>query len=124
MQSTIKKSVLGALAGVSLILATGVAGATESTFCPDEFTSLTAEIQAGDFTNERDQDGLLGKTESAVLKSNLLKVTDALKNLADIQAKVLTLSTAAKPKLGAEAANAIFNAAGAAATCVGAIAVQ
>ena len=123
MKSMIVKSLAGVLSGAALMLVAVSASATESNFCPAQFTELRAAINEGDFANPaKDQVGLLGKTESAVLKSNSLKVTDALKNLGEIQNKSQTLAT--QKKLDQASANEIYNAAGLAAACVGAISVQ
>ena len=81
--------------------------------CADDFLNLNGEIKlwsdqtAGGFTNKKDQDGLLCKTDSAVLKVAAQKYDDALVNLSEIDSKVQTLAGAAKPKLSREAAERI-----------------
>ena len=121
MKSTLAKTVRCALVGFSSILAAGAANATDSNFCGTDFMNLRATIFEGEFVNAVDQTNLLGKTESAVVKSNNLKITDALKNLSEIQNKVIALTNAPKPKLDQAAANLIYSEAAKTATCVRAV---
>ena len=124
---TIKRVVpMVAACALSLAALTGSAarpdpadcGTEQPVLCADFFDALNMAISSGGFTNEKDQDGLLCKTDSAVVKVGVQKYDDALVNLSEIDSKVQTLADAAKPKLSREAADNISAAARATADCI------
>jgi len=76
-------------------------------YCNAELQNLCGTIENGDFTNDRDRFNLIGKVIEAANKINSNKFADADQKLDDIQMKVDALAGAAKPKLGADSADAI-----------------
>lgn len=94
MQSIIKKSVLGALAGAALMAVAGLASAactpasdTVAYNCALEYSALNQAILDANIS-PRDEASLLAKCDDSILKANRFKLDDSAQKLNDIVAKV------------------------------------
>lgn len=91
MNSIVMKSVLGALAGASLMFAVGAASATTIPECQAQIAALgekTADATFVGRNSEKDEAGLLQKLSDASLKLGLGKFADASKKVTQYRDKV------------------------------------
>lgn len=100
MTKLIRKCRIPVLVAAAL-LATSAGAATVSECITDVQIAKNDINTATTFLNVKDQVGLSGKADSAMQKLDMAKLADASQVLADMAAKVTTLVSAAKPKLGA-----------------------
>ncbi|HEX4944881.1 MAG TPA: hypothetical protein VFV55_11050 [Usitatibacteraceae bacterium] len=101
------------------LLAAGTVSAATVSECVGDVSVAKADITAATtFVNAKDQTGLAGKADSAMQKLDKGKFADASLILADMAAKVTSLVSATKPKLGAEDGALISADIGVASTCV------
>ncbi|MGE5094507.1 MAG: hypothetical protein ACM3SO_05175 [Betaproteobacteria bacterium] len=100
MTNLIRNSRITAVVAAAL-LATSAGAATVSECITDVQIAKNDINDATTFVSTKDQVGLSGKADSAMQKLDMAKLADASQVLADMAAKVTTLATAAKPKLGA-----------------------
>lgn len=99
MQKTITKSVLGALAGASLMVVAGAASATTITECKGLISTLQTQTAAAEFVGrnaQKDQDGLVGKLMEASNKLDVAKLADAAQKVGNYRDKVNTLCASGK----------------------------
>jgi hypothetical protein len=90
--------------------------------CGDEVatvrTAIETAVAGGAFANSKDGTALLGKVASAEGKLAEGKPADAAADLDDIRVKVTALLAAPKPKVDADAGQAILEATDAAIACL------
>lgn len=94
MNSIVMKSVLGALAGASLLLAAGVASAASFGECQTLITALRSDTVAATFVgrNEtKDEAGLVAKLDGASAKLTQGKFCDAKQKVSQYKDKVNAL---------------------------------
>lgn len=99
MKSTITKSVLGALAGASLMLAAGFASATTVVECQGQITTLISNTQSAEFVGRnavKDEAGLVAKLQGASDKLGQGKFSDATQKVGQYRDKVNTLCAQGK----------------------------
>lgn len=94
MVSTITRTVLGALAGASLMLAAGVASATTVGECQALITALRGDTEAATFVGKnaaKDEAGLIAKLDGASAKLPQGKFCDAKTKVTQYRDKVSAL---------------------------------
>lgn len=99
MRSTIAKSILAPLAGVSLMLVSGVGAATTISECQGLIVTLQTQTAAAEFVGRnaaKDEAGLLGKLQEASNKLDRAKLADAAQKIFDYADKVGTLCAQGK----------------------------
>lgn len=110
---------------VAAALFSGAAAAATVTECITDVQLAKNDINAATtFVNAKDRVGLSGKADSAMQKLDTGKFADAALVLSDMSAKVSSLVTAAKPKLGATDGATISADIAAAQTCVSQLMTQ
>jgi len=125
MKTIITKSVLGALTGVALFAAAGIASATTIGECDGLISTLTTQTKGATFVGrnaEKDLAGLLGKLMEASDKLHVAKLADASLKVSQYRDKVNTLCSQGKiapdsdPSCGAllDGANGVLS-------CIGSI---
>lgn len=116
---------LAVLATVLIAAVAGVsqASATTTTECQAQLAQLREHTIAAQssFTNAKDFDSAVEKLDAAALKLSEGKNADAAQKLADYQGLLGRLSTAPKPKLSPETADALVSEAQTVVDCINAI---
>jgi len=92
---------------------------TVSQTCGSEFTQLYTLTTEETSLSERDRAGMSQKIAEAAQKVEQGKLTDANQKLVDYGNKVVALRDAAKPKVGADAAERLLEGLNAVLSCLG-----
>lgn len=99
MRSTLAKSLLASVAGVSLTLSAGLASASTVTECKAQLATLQSQTSAAEFTGRnaaKDEAGLLAKLQEASSKLDRAKLADAAQKVFDYAEKIGALCAQGK----------------------------